>query len=354
MDNGILVLGEVHLDLYYENDFFEELVDKIVNRIYNFLSHNPDDFSRYLLKKLIVEVFSKLPKKIVSKAFINRGGNGNNSAESLSKLGIPVKLISVIGIGTEWMIKELTNAGINAEDIYNIEELTPISTIIKSNITTKIFLAPELKDKMNFEGIIIPEENYRDYKIIFTTPYAEKYQHIFEKCHELDMITAFNIELQKFDNLEQLNSVLKHRYDILFINLEDALYLINKKCELKEADDIFKKWARIRIYTKGHAGSSILTDTITEIEVPIVKVDVIDRTGAGDCYAAGFLTKIYELVRNKTNLNILLLEKNSKELENVLNQCGLFASYTSAYKISKQKAPNKKEIENFIQLIKSV
>ncbi len=350
MDRGILVLGELHEDLYYENDFFDIFMEKLKNRLYSFIYNNPDDISRNVIDRISSNVLSELPKKISSNCFIKRGGNGNNSAEFLARLGVSTKLISVIGMGADWMIKELSEMGIDTSDIYKINELTPVSTIIKSNITTKIFLAPKLKNRMNFKDIIIPEDHFRGYKIIFTTPLAGKFMEIHEKCRKLNLITAFNIELQKITQIEQLNSLLKNRYDLLFINVQDAYKIIGRECPIGEVDEIFKKWTRIRIYTEGKAGSYLFSDITPELKIPSINVQVIDRTGAGDCYAAGFLAKFYDLIENKHALDILLQKENSLKLQEILKECGIFASYTSAYKISKQSAPNKDQIQEFLRL----
>ncbi|MHA1726143.1 MAG: carbohydrate kinase family protein [Promethearchaeota archaeon] len=349
MSGGILVLGELHGDLYYENDFFELLVERIADRVFNFLYYNPDDFSRKRLKNITVKTLSNLPKKVSSSCYMKRGGNGNNSAECLVTLGVPTKLVSVIGRGSEWMIKELKELGIDTRDIYHVNELTPISTIIKSNLTTKIFVAPELKERMNFKSIPVSIEDFKNYKIIFTTPMAEKFKDILEKSQQFEYITAFNIELQKLQTIDQLNQLVEQRHDILFLNLKDAEAIINKQCNFTELDDIFKRWARIRIYTNGKEGSLIASDNTSVLEIPALEVKVIDRTGAGDCYAAGFLAKFHELIKNKQQLNSLLMKENSNELLEILKECAFFATHVSAYKISSQKPPTKKEINEFIE-----
>lgn len=50
MNKGIVVVGELHQDLYYESDFYWQLVQKIVTNIINFIKFNPD-----AQKKIIAE-----------------------------------------------------------------------------------------------------------------------------------------------------------------------------------------------------------------------------------------------------------------------------------------------------------
>ena len=91
------------------------------------------------------------------------------------------------------------------------------------------------------------------------------------------------------------------------IEIRKALNLIlnEDNIDIDKVDKQFKKFAKIRIYTAGKDGSNIITDNFT-LFFPGVEVDaIIDRTGAGDCYAAGFLKKLYDLIENKSKLNDL-------------------------------------------------
>ncbi|MHA1274200.1 MAG: carbohydrate kinase family protein [Promethearchaeota archaeon] len=353
MEKKLLVIGELHQDLYYESDFYEQLVDAIVSRLLNFIKYNPDDlFNRKLLEKIVKDGFSDTPKKIVGYCFFKRGGNGNNSAEFLANLDVPTKLMSVIGRGSEWMIPELQELGIDTSAIYQIDEITPVSTIIKSTFTTKIHLAPNLKNKMNFESVEIDENIFNDVKLAFSTPIAEKFIKIFEKTYALNFITAFNIETQKIQTLEQLDNLIKYRYDLFFLNLKDAHYILKEKLDVNKVDNFFNKYAKIRIYTAGKDGSHIITDNF-QLYFPGVEVsEVIDRTGAGDCYAAGFLSILFDKISSKKELENLLKKENSNKLKQILHECGLYGTYSALYKITKQQPPTKEILKDFMKSFK--
>jgi sugar/nucleoside kinase (ribokinase family) len=311
MIKKILVLGELHLDLYYESDFYEQLVEKIVSRLSQFIKYNPDDLNRKILGKIVKSGFSDTPKKIIGHCYFKRGGNGNNSSEFLTKLGIPTTLISIIGRGSEWMYDELKTLGINTDFIFQIDEITPVSTIIKSNFTTKIHLAPNLKNKMNFKGIQVDDVIFENIKIIFSTPIAKKFIEIYERASQLNLITAYNIETQKVQTLQQLAQLIRKRYDFFFLNLKDAYFILkNNQASVMEIDENFKSYAKIRVYTAGAKGSYIITDFFN-LHFPGIEVsEIVDRTGAGDCYAAGFLTKLFNIVEDKLKLNELLKREN--------------------------------------------
>ncbi len=352
LNKGIVVVGELHQDLYYESDFYWQLVQKIVSNIIEFIKFNPDDLNRNLFEKIVKKGFSETPKKIVGHCYFKRGGNGNNSAEFIAKLGVFTKLISVIGRGSEWMITELNELGINTDDIFQIDEITPVSTIIKSDFTTKIHLAPNLKNRMNFEGIKIEDDAFLNAKILYSTPIAKKFIELFENGSKLGIITAFNIETQKVQSIEQLDGLIKQKFDLFFLNLKDAYSILNGSFSIDQVDEKFKKYAKIRIYTAGKGGSFTRTDNF-EIFFPGIEVEeVVDRTGAGDCFAAGFLTKLFELIKDKEMLDQLIKDENREKLKEILSNCVEFATYTAIYKITNQLIPTQKEMEDFIKTFK--
>jgi sugar/nucleoside kinase (ribokinase family) len=345
----VIVLGELHQDLYYETEYYEEIVQKVTDQLINFIHYNPDDLNRELLRKAVMRGIAETPKKVLGFCYFKRGGNGNNSSEFLSSLGAPTKLMSVIGRGSEWMYPELKNLGINTDYIFQIDEITPVSTIIRSKFTTKIHLVPNLKNKMSFKGIIIKDEAFENTKIIFSTPIAEKFIHLFERGSKLGLITAFNIERQKIQSLEELSKLIKKRYDIFFLNLKDALIILDEKLPIEYIDQHFKQYAYIRVYTAGSKGSYVITDNFS-LSYPGIEVKaIVDRTGAGDCYAAGFLTKIYNLIENKYELHKLIKNNNAAKLKEILKICIEYASYAAIYKITKQTIPNKNEMDKFVK-----
>lgn len=354
MNKEIIVLGELHQDLYYESELYDKLVEKITTKLLNFIHHNPDDFNSEIAHKIITQAFGEIPKKIEDKCYIKRGGNGNNSAEYLSRLEIPTKLIAIIGRDSEWMISELLENGINTDYIFQKDVPTPISTIIKSKITTKIHIASNFKEKMNFEGMDIPKEAFENAKIIFTTPISSVSKLVFEMGESFGLITAFNIEEQKIHSLEQLSNIIEETKDIFFLNLNDAKLILKVNLDLDKIDEIFRQFAKVRVYTAGEKGSYLFTDHF-HISQPSINIKkVVDLTGAGDTYAAGFLSKIYELINDKDHFQKSATTERKEEFKSILKESMKFGTIASSYKITNQVAPSKGELEEYVkQLEKS-
>jgi sugar/nucleoside kinase (ribokinase family) len=96
---------------------------------------------------------------------------------------------------------------------------------------------------------------------------------------------AFCVDRHRAEFLE----LVEHRVDILFANTTEI-------CSLYEVDD-FEEAARrvsghcaIACLTRSEEGSAVITGDGARIDVPARPTTVVDTTGAGDLYAAGFLT----------------------------------------------------------------
>ncbi|MCK4238062.1 MAG: carbohydrate kinase family protein [Candidatus Lokiarchaeota archaeon] len=355
----ILVVGECHIDLYYKTKFFNQLIERISDKIFGLYEINKIK-SKNFLKERVLETILDSHKKNEGISFLNRGGNGNNSAELMVKLGLPIKLLTIIGKDASWILDELGNMGIDIENVYQIDKPTPISTIIEDSSITKILVAPNLKREMNFDKIELNERVLTGNKIIFFTPIAKKFKKPIQLSKNKNIISIFTLELQQVKSIEELREILNYKMDIMFSNLRDLAEILGKSLINVEdeigienlidvIDEIMKKFSHIRIYTHGRKGSFIRSKHDIKIKIPIMPVKVLDQTGAGDTYSAGFISKLYNLIEDLNHLKSLYQPENRKELFEVLENCGKFGTYTAAFKISKGESPDEEELDEFLK-----
>ena len=398
----VLVVGELHQDLFYKNEAYTELADSIAK----YLSENLQSLQSYTnfdtIRKVVSKSISSASKKIGGESYIKRGGNGNNSATLLAKIDVPVGLLTVVGTGSDWMFSEIESIGIDTTTIYKKDKPTPISTIIEDPEFTKIFVANNLKKDMNFEGITLPETLFDDALITFFTPMDLKYKALLHRAVSAGKITAFTLELQKIDNYNDLNSWVTKKAEFLFCNLDDGLKVCNtiitepfeslegyvssssessessgstestgstrsigsdgknakitknmKKLEwnyqvqkILRIDPLLGKFANVRIYTLGKYGAWIkFEDKI--LYRGIIDVPVVNRTGAGDTFAAAFIAKLFEKIKSEEEYYNMTVEQK----EWLFKVCLLFATGAAGVKVSTGNTPTKGEVIDLLQKI---
>ncbi|HMF30020.1 MAG TPA: PfkB family carbohydrate kinase [Candidatus Lokiarchaeia archaeon] len=347
----IIVVGELHQDLYYKTTFFSDLSESLSSTLWAFLEANPQpDYAA--LQTAINTVIAETPKKIPGESFAVRGGNGNNSAELLAKFGLPVQLLTVVGRGVEWMRPQLEDLGIDPTTVFEKDAPTPISTIVEDPKFTKIFVAPNLKAEMNFDGVELPSNLFEDADLFFATPMDFKYADLLRQAVESGSgtIAAFTLETQKIPDLPALDACVTVTADLMFANLDDCALIAGAPIQsdgewesVEQIDNQFAKYATTRVYTWGKRGAYICSRNQIRAHVPSYEVTVVNRTGAGDTFAAGFVAKLDELLLQRQDPRDLPPE----DLELFWKQCAEYGAAAAAFRISHDYAPAKKELEKY-------
>ena len=168
----------------------------------------------------------------------------------------------------------------------------------------------------------IKEEDIKNHKIAYLEGYLwdnEKAKLAMKKmvdiCKSDNQKIAFTLsDLFCVDrHRESFNELIKNDVDILFAN-EDEIKAMAETTSFEEGIEYTKSLNITAAITKGSSGSVIVSgNEVSEINAK--KVDkVVDTTGAGDLFAAGFL---YGFSRNKN-----------------MQECGKYASVAAAEIIS--------------------
>jgi sugar/nucleoside kinase (ribokinase family) len=344
----MVIVGEMNCDLFYKNDFFKLLEEQVAEKVHHAIAKG-SDLQTADIKKLVHDAIADLPKKNPGEAFIKRGGNGNNSTELFGKLCVPIKLVTVTGTGSEWMKAELEAIGVDTSCIFQVPKTQPISTIIEDPTTTKIFTAANLKKEMNFSSIKLKKEDLADATIAFLTPMGAKFEPVLSMLQGMNagITIAITVEIQAIDRLDTLKQVVKRKVDLMFVNKADALAITGKET-LDEADQILARFARIRFITLGAEGSLIRSDFSAPVALPVFKVKVANRTGAGDAFAGGVLLKCHEMTEQGGSLMARLEGENDEERRTILKDLGAFGTAVAALKVSLARTPTRAELRDFL------
>ena len=237
-------------------------------------------------------------KKILSGLDINEtvsGGSVANSIVGLSQLGNDVGFIGKINSDNlgqkyeEGLIKE------GVRYLYNKkEEILPTGTCL-------ILITPDAERTMiTFLGIAgkisekdIDENVVKESKMIFLEGYwwdegeprsaCDKAMLLSNK-RAMSLSDQFCVERHK----DSFLNLVKNKLDIIFANEQEIKSLISAK-NFEEVIEFGKQLGKILVVTRGEKGSiAIKNDEVIECDSK-PNLEIIDLTGAGDLFAAGFL-----------------------------------------------------------------
>ena len=257
----------------------------------------------YLLKNNLIKSTMKLVDEIEFKKLLSTlkiedtvsGGSVANSIVGLSQLGNDVGFIGKTNsddLGQKYeegLIREKVKYFYNKK-----EEASPTGTCL-------ILITPDAERTMvTFLGIAgkinekdINEKAIKESKMIFLEGYLwdeGEPKSAFIKAMSLSNKKAMSLSDQFCveRHKDSFLNLVKNDLDITFANEQEIKSLINAK-EFKEVITFGKRLGKSLIITRGEKGSvAIKNNEVIECESN-KNLNIVDLTGAGDLFAAGFL-----------------------------------------------------------------
>ncbi len=243
-------------------------------------------------KELCIKSGEKIP--VDSCSFL-LGGNACNVAVSLSRLKLNTALMAEIGTDefSQKIIKGLIAEKVNTDFVnQTINEQASFSVIINFQQERTIFTQHVIrKHNFNFDKLST--------KWVYLTSLGNEWERPYTKTADFvknnKSKLAFNPGTLQLDaGYERLKHILSLT-NIIFINKEEAQILIgdNKQQEISNLLLQVKKLGpEIVVITDGENGSYLIDDKSKVHSQTIFKTKVVEKTGAGDAYASGFLAAI--------------------------------------------------------------
>jgi fructokinase len=300
------------------------IVDVFVKVDDDFLSKN--NLTKGSMKLIEKQEFESL-KRTIKIEKIEAGGSVANTMAGIAYLGGHSSFIGKINSDEFGKIYKKSLEKINISFLYSEkEENLPTGASI-------IFITPDsertmctclgissqlLKDDIN-------ENNIKDYQLIFLEGYLwDKGMSEAMFKHVINLAKKNNIKIAM--SLSDIFCVTRHRINFYKLLINDLDILIGNENEINElmqknnllaSMNELKKINKLIIITRSENGSvAILNNEITNCES--IKVDkVLDLTGAGDLFAAGFLKEYLD----KSNIK-KCLQTGSKLAAQVIQKIG--------------------------------
>ena len=258
--------------------------------------------------KLVDEIeFKKLLSTLKIEQTIS-GGSVANSIVGLSQLGNDVGFIGKVNadeLGQKYengLIKEKVKYFYKKK-----QELSPTGTCL-------ILITPDAERTMvTFLGIAgkisekdIDEKAVKEFGVIFLEGYLwdeGEPKSAFDKAMSLSNTKAMSLSDQFCVERHKDNflDLVQNKLDIIFANEQEIKSLINAK-NFEDVITFGKKLGKLLVITRGEKGSvAIENNEVTECESKS-NLKIVDLTGAGDLFAAGFLHGVINRLSTKDSL----------------------------------------------------
>ena len=237
-------------------------------------------------------------KALVDNAYLMTGGNAANVAVGLSRLGFKTAIVAEIGEDefAQKIINSLAEEGVSEAFLQKTHnKSSSFSVIINYKSERTIFAeAVEKEQNFSFENISA--------KWLYLTALSEKWKEAYKKALEFtknnNVKLAFNPGTLQLDSGGELTEEIIKNSEIVFLNKEEAAKICNTAVIDEEnfiRELLFKirnKGARVAVITDGTNGSSLIDDQNNIISHKAIDAPAVERTGAGDGFASGFLSAV--------------------------------------------------------------
>ncbi len=235
-------------------------------------------------------------KATVDSADFMVGGNAANVSIGITRMGFKSSIVAEIGSDefADKIINTLNSEKVSEKFLKKTQKASSFSVILNFK-----------KERTIFEEHVEREHNFSFDNLytqwIYLTSMGDKWHDAYKKT--LDYVLAKKVKLafnpgsKQLENIDEIEEILKIS-EILFLNKEEAA----KICSVAVTNgdnfvrelilQIKNKGAKIVVITDGVNGSSLIDDQNNIISQKAIDANIVEKTGAGDAFASGFLSGV--------------------------------------------------------------
>lgn len=228
------------------------------------------------------------------------GGNGANTSYALARLGIPVRLVSVVGddnYGDE-MLAGLRSAGVDTRPVSRCYGASATTISLVRSDGNRLFLHKPgvnlfaLAEPVELSPTLLQGTTRFHVANPFSLPaFRSHAAETLRRARGAGLATSLDAAWDSQGRwLKDLGASLPY-VDLLFVNEEECCMLTGLEDPREGAQALRKAGAGAVVVKRGPDGCMVLAEG-EEFSAPAYSVDVVDTTGAGDCFAGGFLAAL--------------------------------------------------------------
>jgi sugar/nucleoside kinase (ribokinase family) len=238
-------------------------------------------------------------EKLASNLSLVLGGSSGITAFNLSRLGAQVRFVGVIGEDEfgRFVEEKLASGGVDVSHLIRISTQKTGVTIWHTRAgkragVTYAGTVAMLKPEQVTDALLKSVRHLHVGAYFLQTDLHAEAPDLFARAKRLGLTTSIDCNYDPDERWDaNLMAVLKHS-DLFFPNEDEALRISGEPTALAAARAL-ASLARIVIVKCGADGAVVVTKE-REFKVPPVPATIVDTTGAGDSFNAGFLAEFFK------------------------------------------------------------
>ncbi len=228
------------------------------------------------------------------------GGNGANTAYTLARMGVPSRLLGVLGkdAAGEQLLAGLSEAGVDTRFIERLDSPTSTTVVLVNSGGDRAFLhrpgstSEAFGEPIRFTAALL--EGISRYHLANIFAFKVFRPHAAESlrlARAAGLRTSIDTGWDSSGRwIQDVGPCLPHT-DILFVNREEAHMLTGIADVERAAAELRRLGARELVVKLAEDGCAVFSDE-GDLRTPGFAVDVVDTTGAGDCFAGAYLAAL--------------------------------------------------------------
>ena len=258
------------------------------------------------------------------------GGSAANTMVALARMGFPTKFIGKVGEDKEgdFLLENLKPVQIDM--IHRGQRSGVCLVVLDRHQDRFLFVRGNANNTLTDEEINF--NAFNDISWLHLTSFIgespfEAQKVLLSRLEPSVKVSLDPGEIYAKKGLDKIHPLIKRSY-LLFLT-EREIGLLTHQDILNGVMSLMEIGPSILICKMGHQGSHVFTQE-SDFAVPAVEVNVVDNTGAGDVYNAGFLAGVF--------------------LGKSLEESAFFATKIAAKSVTgygRERYPGKEDLENF-------
>ncbi|HEY7306780.1 MAG TPA: carbohydrate kinase family protein [Bryobacteraceae bacterium] len=230
------------------------------------------------------------------------GGNGANTARALATLGVPVRLLGAVGrdVQGRLLLRTLEQSGVDTSFIEHLKAPTSASVVVVNESGERKFFhqmgasREALRNGIQFTPELCRGVTHFHLASLFVLPRLRAQgPETLVRARAAGLTTSFDTNWDPEAGWMGTLAPCLPYIDVLFMNEEEARMITGSVKPSEIAKAVIRGGLGTLALKMGGNGCAIYTEG-SEILCPAFEVTAKDTTGAGDCFAAGFLAAMLD------------------------------------------------------------